>query len=62
MVLAVVRWAWIALRVPLNVLGKQIYCMVRDQKYLVGKKLRSIVPRGSDDGTSVASQIQGTTE
>ena len=61
--LAAVRWTWMALRVPLNVLGKQIYGMVRDQKYLVGKKLRSMVPRTTDEGSPIeTTPTQGTTE
>ena len=60
MVLAVVRWAWLALRVPLNIVANQIYCIVRDQKYLVGKKLRSIAHRNNDDGTPAAQRLHGT--
>ena len=31
-----------------------LYCMVRDQKYLIGKKLRSIPPKHADESSEEA--------
>jgi hypothetical protein len=37
-----VKMGGLAAEIPLKVLGEYIYCMVRDKKYLIGKRLRSM--------------------
>lgn len=53
-ILAFTRWSWFAIRLPLRVLRDHVYCMVRDQKYLIGKKLRSIPPKHADESSEEA--------